>query len=129
MEDLSGVSSDLRLNVLLDNGGEGVLVSDVLYPLWQLRVPDGCVSTDELVVGGCPVDKSVQASKVEVSLRRLNCIPFATKIKRISNCMNRRSRNLPVLRGHLSKVGFDNLYILLVVQQARISAGTEVLLA
>lgn len=84
MKDLALVSSDRRSNVILDDGRQSRFVSDIGHPAWQLRVPNSGVSTDDFVIGHSKVDQSIKASKVEVTPRALDRVPFATKKRKES---------------------------------------------
>lgn len=79
MKDLALVSSDGRSNVVLDDGRQSRFVPDVRHPAWQLRVPNGGVSTNDLVIRHSKVDQSIKASEVEITSRALDRVPFATK--------------------------------------------------
>ena len=65
--------------MVLNDGGEGRLVLDRRDPAGKLRVPDGGVATDQLVVGDCPVDESIKAREAERITRALNGVPLAAK--------------------------------------------------
>lgn len=65
--------------------------------------------TDELFILYSPVHKGIQAPKVELSLRRFRGVPFSTAStesapKPFRCCLH----DIPVLRGHLSKVGHND---------------------
>jgi hypothetical protein len=76
LEDLAGITANDLGDVVLNNAGQGTRVADRRHPAGQLRVPDGSVSTDELVVLNSPVDKGVKTVEVEVALRGLDGVPF-----------------------------------------------------
>ena len=60
--------------MVLHDRDQGVLVLDVGDPGGHLAVPDKSVATDELAIGGSPVNEPVSTGKVEVATRRLSGI-------------------------------------------------------
>lgn len=111
MEDLSLVTGDDGLDVVLDNGSQGSLVVDVLNPLWELGVPEEGVATDLLAVGLSPVDEVISVGEVELSTVWLKSIPLHG-----------------VLWGDLSKVALDDCSAA-SGEEVLVSGNTKVLLA
>ena len=77
---LALISANFGGNVVLDNLGEGILILDIAHPAGQLRMPDGSVATDKLVICGSPLNKSVHALEVKAALGGLHSIPLATEL-------------------------------------------------
>ena len=71
VQDLALVATRDVGDVILDHGGEGGFVVDVLDPLRELGVPEEGVAADLLAVGSGKVDDLVGA--VEVELRQVSC--------------------------------------------------------
>lgn len=63
-------------DVVLNHVGELCLVLDVADPAWQLRMPDECVASHDLIVLSCVVGKVIGASVGEFALRGLRGVPF-----------------------------------------------------
>jgi hypothetical protein len=71
------VSHD-TLDVVLDDSGQGGLVTDLGDPAGQLRVPDGGVSTDEDLVVRSKLDGLVGSAEGELSTSALSGVPLHT---------------------------------------------------
>lgn len=110
--DLALPAAHLGLDVVLDDGGQGGLVGDAADPAGELRMPDGCVAADELVVGRGPVNQVIGLRKVERVAGRLDRVPFHAVL----------GRDLP-------KLGLDNGRVLARSQAALVSGDTKILLA
>lgn len=67
LQDLTLVVGDDLCHVVLDDGGQGSAVVDLRNPCWQLRVPEECVTTQELSVLGGPVDDVISVGECELS--------------------------------------------------------------
>jgi len=105
------VTGDLG-DVVLENVGQGGLVSDAGDPAWELRVPAQVVTTDELAVLLGEVDKVVTTGEGEDTLLGLSGIPLHG-----------------VLWGQSTKVGLDDGGGLGVAQSTLVTDVTVVLLA
>jgi hypothetical protein len=70
--------ADFGADVVGQDGSESGLVRNRRDPAGELRVPDGVVATDQLVVSLGPVDEVVTWTEVEVATRRLNGVPVHT---------------------------------------------------
>ena len=108
--DLALAASHDGLDVVLHDGGQSGLVTDLADPRGQLRVPDGGVATDELAVVLGKLDRLVGSAKVEVAARGLGGIPLHR-----------------VLAGDLAKVGLDDGSVLAAVESVGVSGSTKVL--
>jgi hypothetical protein len=73
-EDLALVAAHDGPDVSLHHGNQSVLVVDLGDPARQLRVPNECVTTDELAVALGPVDDGIGTGELEVATRRLSGI-------------------------------------------------------
>lgn len=98
--------------MVLNDAGQGILVGDAANPGRQLRVPNGGVSANKLVIGGGPVDEIVSAVKAEAALRWLGSIPLHA-----------------VLGCHLPEIGFDDGGAGAAGEKTLVRAGAKVLLA
>jgi hypothetical protein len=135
VDDVPGVDLALVLgqelgDVVLHDAGQGGLVLDGRNPGGQLAVPDGGVTTDQLLVVGGELDSLVGGAQVELALAGLSSIPLHAALivsMNISHC--RLADNLRVLGGDLTEVGLDDGGVLGLVEPAGVRAGTEVLLA
>jgi hypothetical protein len=110
--DLALISASNGSNVGLDNRSESSLVGDVLDPLWELRVPSECVSTDHLVVRSSPVDQGIGIAPAVGILRWLNILPLHA-----------------VFWGNLTTLGLHYICGRSVIEGIWIGAETEIFLA
>jgi hypothetical protein len=110
--DLALVVSNLSGNVVLNDGGEGILITDLADPAGELRVPESVVPANQQAVLLGEADQVVTGSEVEAATAWLNGIPFHT-----------------ILRCDLAEVGFDDGIILGVGECALVTNGAEVFLA
>ena len=109
---LAGVGGHELLDVGNHDFLELGLVGDGRDPGGELGVPDGGVSTDELVVLGGEADERVGAVEGELALGGLGGIPLHA-----------------VLRSDLAEVVHDDLLVLALAEGTLVGGNTEVLLA
>jgi hypothetical protein len=81
VDDVPGVDLALEVShdaadVVLHDSGQGGLVPDGADPAWELGVPDGGVSTDELAVVLGESNSLVGGTEVELATRGLSSIPL-----------------------------------------------------
>jgi hypothetical protein len=74
--DLSLEVAHQSVDVILNHGGKGCSVANLRNPSRQLRVPDGRVPTDELVVVGSELCGLVGGTESELATGALSRIPL-----------------------------------------------------
>lgn len=78
--DLALVTAEQRVDVVLHDRGQGCLVADRRNPARQLRVPDGGVAADELVIVRGKLHRLISRCEAEGSLGRFGRVPLHTVI-------------------------------------------------
>ena len=110
--DLAGVGAHELLDVSNHDFLELSLVGDGRDPGGKLRMPDGGVTADELLVLRGKADERVGTVESELALGTLGGIPLHT-----------------VLRSNLAEVCDDDLLVLSLAECALVGSNTDVLLA
>lgn len=112
MVDLALVPANNSLNMVLNDGRQTGLVTDIVHPARKLGVPHKSMPANELAVLLREVDEVVGRGPVKLAAIGLDLVPLHR-----------------VLRSDLTKVGLDDVGVLAGGQAVLVGAGAKVLLA